>query len=55
MGRFVEKYVDLLKSGGPSAGLFEATATALRNEGVRLRSAEDFDSETKVIVPQINT
>ncbi|KAL8562577.1 hypothetical protein ACOMHN_045842 [Nucella lapillus] len=36
--RFVDKYLELVQSQGPGTDVFEATALALRDQGLRLRS-----------------
>ncbi|KAK7483723.1 hypothetical protein BaRGS_00025044 [Batillaria attramentaria] len=50
--RFVEQYLQLMKTDIPKENLFAATASALKEQGIRLRTAEELSqpessSETK--------
>ncbi|KAL3856535.1 hypothetical protein ACJMK2_011281 [Sinanodonta woodiana] len=42
---FVEKYIELKKSGVPDAKLFEASARELKEQGIRLRTVEELNKE----------
>ncbi|KAK3587285.1 hypothetical protein CHS0354_034439 [Potamilus streckersoni] len=42
---FVEKYIELKKSGVPDAKLFEATAIEIKEQGIRLRTVEELHKQ----------
>ncbi|KAK7088544.1 small ribosomal subunit protein mS23-like [Littorina saxatilis] len=45
--RFVDKYLELLQSEMSKENLFESTVTALKEEGFRLRAAEEVEEFVK--------
>ena len=38
----MEKYLELQKSSTPNESIFEATTTAIKQQGIRLRSLEEI-------------
>jgi len=50
--RFVDKYLELLQSQKPSENIFEATASALKEEGIRLRTIKEVEHSTSKATPE---